>query len=240
LEETLWRPNPSRSAAHGDRGGGTATRRWWRRRSGPRAENVIVQPDNKGHCVRSIASLAAVMRRDPNPLSWCCLGSFVRNERVLARGLQQAAARRASTTSTCTCSLVPKRSIPELGYILPDDRAAMAAFVRAPIHREPRSNLLGPVQDGALWNVFIVAASARALLVSILPLPGLVADMSRAVDRDGGGLIGGNSGASSVSTASTLDFSRDVVQGQGSAARAHRPGCGLERSRNAAARWPRP
>jgi len=124
--------------------------------------------------------------------------------------------------------LVPEEIDPELGYILPDDRAAMAASSRAPIHREALDRICsGPGARRRSGGSVHRAASARALLVSIPPLPGLVADMSRAVDRDGGDSLAATAARALYPQLPTLDFSRDVVQGQESRLRVLTvPACG--------------
>jgi len=158
------------------------------------------------------------MRRDPNATVVVLPSDhFVRNESVLARGLQKAARlARIDHQHVYLLGLVPEEIDPELGYILPGDRVGTAASsVRQFIEKPSFDVARDLVQDGALWNVFILAASVRALLsLYASRYPSLVADMSRAVDQDGKNSMTAKATRSLYPQLPTLDFSRDVVQGR--------------------------
>ena len=207
-------------------------RRWWEAPLwSAEPENVIVQPENKGTAPGLLLPLLHIVRRDPNATVVVLPSDhFVRQEDVLARGLQQAARlARIDHQHVYLLGLVPDEIDPELGYILPDDQSALAAAsVRRFIEKPSIGVARDLVQGGALWNVFILAASARALLgLYASRYPSLIADMNRAVEQDGHYSLDANAARALYPQLPTLDFSRDVVQGQESRLRVLTvPACG--------------
>ena len=232
LEETLWR---AESVAQRNRMVTVVAaqhRRWWEAPPwSAEPENVIVQPENKGTAPGLLLPLLHIARRDPNATVVVLPSDhFVRTEGVLARGLQQAARlARIDHEHVYLLGLVPDEIDPELGYILPGTRAGTSASsVRQFIEKPSLDVARDLVQDGALWNVFILAASAHALLgLYTSRYPGLVSDMSRAVDQDGADPLAAKAARALYPQLPTLDFSRDVVQGQESRLRVLTvPACG--------------
>ena len=232
LEETLWRAESVTQRRRMVTVVAAQHRRWWEAPLwSAEPENVIVQPDNKGTASGLLLPLLHIMRRDPNATVVVLPSDhFVRNESVLARGLRQAARlARIDHQHVYLLGLVPEEIDPELGYILPDDLSGMAASsVRQFIEKPSIDVARDLVQDGALWNVFILATSARALLgLYSSRYPGLVADMSRAVERDGGDSLAATAARALYPQLPTLDFSGDVLQGQESRLRVLTvPACG--------------
>jgi mannose-1-phosphate guanylyltransferase len=232
LEETLWRAESVAERRHMMTVVAAQHRRWWEAplwSADP--ENVIVQPENKGTAPGLLLPLLHIVRRDPNATIVVLPSDhFVRKEGVLARGLQQASRlARIDHQHVYLLGLVPDEVDPELGYILPEDRSVMAAAsVRQFIEKPSLDLARSLVQDGALWNVFILAASARALLgLYASRYPGLIADMSRAVEKDGDNSLDATAARALYPKLPTLDFSRDVVQGQESRLRVLTvPACG--------------
>jgi mannose-1-phosphate guanylyltransferase len=207
-------------------------RRWWEAplwAADP--ENVIVQPENKGTAPGLLLPLLHIVRRDPSATVVVLPSDhFVSKENVLARGLQQAARlARIDPQHVYLLGLVPDEIDPELGYILPDDRSvAPAAAVRQFVEKPSADIARNLVQDGALWNVFILAAGARALLgLYTTRYPSLVADMYQAVESDSHDTRGATAARGLYPHLPALDFSRDVVQGQESSLRVLTvPACG--------------
>jgi len=232
LEETFGRAESVAQRRHIVTVVASQHRRWWEaplRSAEP--ENVIVQPDNKGTAPGLLLPLLHIVRRDPNATVVVLPSDhFVRREDVLARGLQQAARlARIDHQHVFLLGLVPDEIDPELGYIVPHDRAATAAATVQQFVEKPSVDVARVlVRDGALWNVFILAASARALVdLYTARHPSLVADMSRAVEQDGNNSLEANAARTLYPQLPTLDFSRDVVQCQESRLRVLTvPACG--------------
>lgn len=207
-------------------------RRWWEAPLwSAESENVIVQPENKGTAPGILLPLLHIVRRDPIATVVVLPSDhFVHKESVLARGLKQATRlARIDREHVYLLGLVPDEIDPELGYILPEDRTAMAAGpVRQFIEKPSVDVARDLVRDGALWNVFILATSARALLgLYTARYPSLVADMRRAVEQDGNDTRAANEARALYPLLPSLDFSRDVLQGQESRLRVLAvPACG--------------
>jgi mannose-1-phosphate guanylyltransferase len=160
LEETLQRAESVAQRRHMVTVVAAQHRRWW---EAPlwfaEPENVIVQPENKGTAPGLLLPLLHIVRREPSATVVVLPSDhFVREEAVLARGLRQAARlARVDPQHVYLLGLVPDEIDPELGYILPDERAAMAATaVRQFIEKPSVGVARDLVQDGALWNVFIL------------------------------------------------------------------------------------
>ncbi len=242
MEETLQRAESVAQRRHVVTVVAAQHRRWW---EAPlwftEPENVIVlEPGNKGTAPGLLLPLLHIVRREPSATVVVLPSDhFVREEAVLAGGLQQAARlARVDPQHVYLLGLVPDEIDPELGYILPDGRGAMAAAgVRQFIEKPSVDVARDLVQDGALWNVFILAASARALLsLYASRYSSLVADMSQAVEQDGRNSMDTDTARALYPQLPTLDFSRLCTPGPGvSVARTHRARLRLERSRNAAA-----
>ncbi len=232
LEETLWRAESVAQRRHVVTVVAAQHRRWWEAPLwSAEPENVIVQPENKGTAPGLLLPLLHIVRRDPNATIVVLPSDhFVGKEGVLARGLQQATRlARIDHRHVYLLGLVPDEIDPELGYIVPHDRAATAAATVRQFVEKPSVDVARDlVRDGALWSVFILAASARALLgLYTARHPSLVADMSRAVEQDGDDSLDANAARALYPQLPTLDFSRDVVQGQESRLRVLTvPACG--------------
>ena len=232
LEETLWRAESVTQRRYMVTVLAAQHRRWWEALLwSAEPENVIVQPENKGTAPGLLLPLLHIVRRDPIATVVVLPSDhFVHKEGVLARGLQQAARlARIDRQHVYLLGLVPDEIDPELGYILPEDRAAMAAApVRQFIEKPSVDVACNLVRDGALWNVFILAASARALLgLYTVRYPSLVADMCRAAEQDGSDTRDASAASALYPQLPTLDFSRDVLQGQESRLRVLTvPACG--------------
>jgi mannose-1-phosphate guanylyltransferase len=232
LEETLWRAESVAQRRHMVTVVAAQHRRWWDALLGSAgSNNVIVQPENKGTAPGLLLPLLHVVRRDPKATIVILPSDhYVRNETVLARGLQQATRlARIDSRRAYLLGLVPDEIDPELGYIMPDNRAATtAASVRQFIEKPAFEVARELIKSGAVWNVFILAASADALLgLYTARFPNLVAELRRAVDQDGTDTLEASATRALYPRLPTLDFSRDVLQGQESRLRVLTvPSCG--------------
>jgi mannose-1-phosphate guanylyltransferase len=171
-------------------------------------QNVIVQPQNRGTAYGILLPLLRIVERDPDAtVVLLPADHYLRDEDIMAAALRRAAdLAHDDPNSICLLGIEPDEPDTELGYILPASRSREEAsdvlrFIEKP--NETRARAL--LDQGALWNVFIMAASVRTLL-------GLF-DSSFATTI---GAMRGFEGATLASVyqrLSTLDFSKDVLQG---------------------------
>jgi mannose-1-phosphate guanylyltransferase len=192
-------------------------RRWWNAplKTLPK-HNVVVQPENRGTAFGILLPLLQVLARDPNAnVVVLPADHHLLNEDTLARSLRQAADLAAADAETIyLLGAEPNEPDPEFGYIVPAERngskpSRVAQFVEKPDVQTARSLL----NRGALWNMFILAASGRALLKLFQrSLAVHVKAMHSALGPTGRG------GNDSVTLAAlyldlpTVDFSRDVLE----------------------------
>lgn len=193
-------------------------RRWWRDAlvSLP-PQNVIVQPRNCGTAVGILLPLLHILTRDPHArLVLLPSDHLVQRESVLAESLAAALAQLSwRHQQTLLMGLEPEEADPELGYIVPgepDGRDAMR-IVRF-IEKPPLVQTCELIRNGALWNAFIVVASAQALLELFRARIGaIVAALAMAVraDRED---AHGCAVQALYEQLPTVDFSRDIIAGQ--------------------------
>src|SRR6185503_1480590 len=81
----------------------------------------------------------------------------------------------------------PRESDPELGYIVPSRRDALVSSfaVERFVEKPPLTKASKLIEHGALWNAFIIVATAQALLVLFEErFPNIVAQMRCALQSD--------------------------------------------------------
>lgn len=177
--------------------------------------NFLCQPCNRGTANGLLLPLVAILQRDPEARVLVLPADHhVRREGVL-RGALRAAVRSAwrMKDRVLMLGMEPELADPDLGYILPqagtadeDGVEAISAFFEKP--SRPCSQAL--IARGALWNAFILAAPARALLAMFQRrLPGHV----HGFQSLGEALAEPWALAHYYSTLASRDFSRDVVPG---------------------------
>lgn len=194
-------------------------RRWWQGALGSlNAENIVVQPENRGTAMGILLPLLQILSRDPEArLVLLPSDHHVRQEAVLTcalrDGLEQVDWR---FHETLLLGVHPEEADPELGYILPgpsDGRGALtiARFVEKPSPAAAREL----IDAGGLWNAFIVVSSGLALLDLFRKrMPDVVRAMLAALQRDRHESLRGAAIAELYRTLPIVDFSRDIVAGQ--------------------------
>lgn len=209
-------------------------RDWWQEvLTALPAQNVIMQPRNRGTGVGILYSLLQIAGRDPDAsVILLPADHHVRDELVLRQALRIAAQRvMQDSTTPVLLGLRPDHVDTELGYIvpgIPDERGSKTVlrFVE-----KPGIVAAGTlIEQGALWNGFIVAASAQTLIdMFMLRFSPLVLEMKVIVSR----LLAGAGGAGWPAVVSLferlpiVDFSRDLLQDQESRLRVIEvPPCG--------------
>jgi mannose-1-phosphate guanylyltransferase len=194
-------------------------RRFWQGSMSPLPPgNVIVQPENRGTAAGLLLPLLHVMQRDPAATVLVLPSDhFVLDEPVLAQALRRASLLAGGDADhVYLLGLAPQEPDPELGYIMPAVRPTGAA---APVQRfveKPSPEVArGLIGAGALLNMFIIAASVRAL-VSLYATrhAGLLLQMNQAVERDMHCTQDAPAARELYPLLPTKDFSRDVLEGQ--------------------------
>jgi mannose-1-phosphate guanylyltransferase len=171
--------------------------------------NVITQPYNRGTAYGVLLPLLRIVERDPDAVVVLLPADhYLRDEETMVSSLQHAAELATSDRgSIYLLGMEPDAPDTELGYILPTSRSRTGAvdvlrFIEKP--NEIRARVL--LDQGALWNVFIMAASVRTLLslfdagyaATIAAMRGFEGANLEAVYRD----------------LKIVDFSREVLQGK--------------------------
>jgi mannose-1-phosphate guanylyltransferase len=197
-------------------------RQWWEPAVSrlPR-ENAIVQPRNRGTGNGILLPLLHILERDPEArIVLLPSDHHVRDERTLGRALAQAVARLAARPSrTILLGIEPEEADAGLGYIVPGRSdgfglRTVSQFVEKP----PTTQARALIADGALWNVFIVAARAQVLLGLFRDrYPGVAARMRLAVARDAGNPGAPGAARQLYESLPEIDFSRHIVEGAESA-----------------------
>jgi len=211
-------------------------REWWPSAlKGIPSRNIFVQPRNRGTGIGVLYSLLRLIVLDPEA-SVLLLPSdhYVRDEAVLRRSLRAALERVQRDPNTpVLLGLEPDDADAELGYILPGDADSYGGYRVGRFIEKPTMQVAKDIiEAGGLWNAFIVAASARALLdLYMQRFAPVVVQMQVTLDRT---LHAGLPQASAWSTLCEIydqlpdvDFSRHILEGHESRLRVIRvPPCG--------------
>ena len=195
-------------------------RRWWERQlwSLP-VENRIVQPKNCGTANGILLPLLQILERDPRArIVLMPTDHYVSEETVLARSMRQGMDQlRWRSDEVVLLGFEPEDADPQLGYIVPGTTGCgtslrtIERFVEKPSASEARDLIEG----GAMWNAFIVMASAQALLELFRHrVPEVVARMHAALQSNPRSTAGEKALAALYDRLPVIDFSRDVLQGQ--------------------------
>lgn len=172
-------------------------------------QNVISQPQNKGTAYGILLPLLRILDRDPDAtVVLLPADHYLSDEKVMAGALRRAAVlAEADPGSIYLLGVEPNEPDTELGYIVPSPRgpegaAEVLRFVEKP--NAARARVL--LDAGALWNVFIMAASVRTLL-SLFD-GRFASTIARMRGFEGADLD------SLYQNLRTMDFSKDVLQGR--------------------------
>ena len=206
-------------------------RRWWSGALPIHPENIVIQPENRGTGIGILLPLLHILGRDPDArVVLLPSDHYVRDEAVLARSLQQAVARlSASAHEIVLLGLAPDAADPELGYIVPGRREEGGAQrVTRFVEKPSAEHAAALIAHGALWNVFIVAARAQALLdLYARRYPQIVTDLRIAAALDAGEASRPDAVRRTYRSLPIVDFSRDVLEGAESSLRVlAAPACG--------------
>ena len=181
-------------------------------------DNIIEQPHNRGTAHGVLLPLLRILARDADArIVLLPADHYVRDEAVLAHALRRAAACAArNRDGIYLLGIEPHELDPELGYIVPEycgsqQPAPVTQFVEKP----SLERVHALVRRGALWNAFIVAAPARALLALYgRRFVSTMTAMRLAMERRYRSPDSGAEMTDLYQQLPSLDFSRDVLEGQ--------------------------
>jgi mannose-1-phosphate guanylyltransferase len=218
LSDTLARAESVASADHICVIVAAQHRQWWKPllEDWP-APNVIVQPQNRGTGVGLLLPLLHIISRDPEARVIVLPSDhFVREEAILAAALRRAVDKLdGASENILMLGFRPEDADPDLGYIVPGrfDRTGLLRvqqFVEKPGHTQAEQL----IEAGALWNAFILAAHARALLHLYSSRErDMVVNMWSAISRDRASTDKGRAIAKLYRHLPTLDFSSHFLSG---------------------------
>jgi mannose-1-phosphate guanylyltransferase len=196
-------------------------RRWWHPALAEVADaNIIVQPSNRGTANGILLPLLHIVARDPHARVVILPSDHhVQDELVLAESLRRGIRELCGgCEGLLLLGISPDCADSDLGYIVPETARgqALCPVIRF-VEKPDAAGAQALIEAGALWNAFIMMASANALLrLFARKFPQIVANMQKAVaqDRD----FPGNPDATQVlyETLPDIDFSRHVLAGEGS------------------------
>jgi mannose-1-phosphate guanylyltransferase len=190
-------------------------RQWWTSMLGLlRHRNIFVQPHNRGTAHGILFSLLRIEEMDPEAVAVLLPADHhLRDEEVMIHAMREAAdLATAVRDSIFLLGIEPEEADPELGYVMPALRSQRAPgmvsrFIEKPTQAEARAM----IDQGALWNSFIMAASVRALLNLF--------DGSFETARNAMRTLEGARLDEAYQHLRPVDFSRDVLTGNESALR---------------------
>jgi len=198
--------------------------RWWQTElaAAPKS-NVIVQPRNRGTANGILLPLLHIMTRDPEArIVVLPSDHHVCDEPVLAAALQEAMRKLdARREQVLLLGISPDEADPDLGYIVPDCGDGTALFTVSRFVEKPNAPLARILIDaGALWNTFIVAAYAQALLrVFAQRFPQTVAEMRSVIKQNQCTGDAPDAVIELYRGLPDIDFSREILQGVASVLR---------------------
>ena len=193
-------------------------RRWW----GEQLEclytdNIFVQPRNRGTANGILFPVLTILQRDPDArILLLPSDHHVRNESTLAESISVAVARsRPPSPEIVLLGMEPREPDPELGYIVPGrDRGGGYQEVERFVEKPPPPLARQLIDGGALWNAFIIAADASALLKLFeRRSPDIVEALSAIISVPSSDLSREQRLFELYETLPGLDFSRHILQG---------------------------
>ncbi len=205
--------------------------RWWESTLADVASaNIIVQPRNSGTANGILLPLLCILERDPEARVVILPSDHhVRQETVLAAALQRGVQELSTRgVHVLLMGILPEEADPDLGYIMPGSRDGAVSTVNRFVEKPDAAHARALVDEGALWNAFIVVAKGTAMLqLFIQRFPHIVKSMRQVVVQ--------NQFTPGLSAAALdlyrglpdIDFSRQILQDAESVLRVMQvPHCG--------------
>lgn len=135
-------------------------------------DNLIVQPRNRGTGIGILYSVLHILAKDPEArIVMLPADHYVRDEAILRDSLKLALDRiEEGKDRPVLLGIEPEVSDTDLGYIVPGGPDAAGGQRVAKFIEKPNETIAQELIDqGALWNSFIIAATAQTLLNMFLP-----------------------------------------------------------------------
>ncbi len=197
-------------------------RQWWSESSELSRlphDNLIVQPRNRGTGIGVLYSVLHILARDPEArIVMLPSDHYVRDEPVLRDALAMALQRvEEGKDRPVLLGMEPDASDTDLGYIVPGGPDPAGGQRVAKFIEKPNAEIAGGlIEQGGLWNAFIIAATAQTLLNLFLPrYAAIVMEMQVILSRRLSlGLPAGGWPAlvDMYTRLPSLDFSRDILE----------------------------
>jgi len=189
--------------------------RWWRDQLDTLVpSNVVVQPRNRGTGHGILLPLLMILQRDPGARVLLLPSDHhVRDEARLARYLREAVHPEDGDWGRIVLlGFEPRTTDPELGYVVPRrERGRGHHGVERFVEKPAASQAAALIDQGALWNAFIIAAEGKALLeLYERRCPDVVAAMRESLGRK----RKETALATLYEQLTDLDFSRGILQGE--------------------------
>jgi len=188
-------------------------RPWWEPllRTLP-SSNVIVQPANRGTGIGLLLPLLYICERAPDAKILVLPSDhIVADESALMCAVRKAFEALASQPrNVVLLGIEPSECDPELGYIVPSEHHGWPKKVVGFVEKPSMIDAKALIERGGLWNSFIVAAMLRPLLELFeRRIPSILTQMRVAMTSGNGPSM-----IELYRTLPTVDFSRDIIQGQ--------------------------
>jgi mannose-1-phosphate guanylyltransferase len=210
-------------------------REWWSQilRRAPE-KNIVVQPRNRGTGIGVLYSLLHILARDPQArVLLLPADHYVRDESILRQSLREALHCVEQDGAPVLLGLEPEDVDVELGYILPGKGDKSGARTVRQFVEKPEEELASRIiNEGGLWNAFIIAASAQRLLdLFTRRFAAVVMEMRVILSRCQQAGLPESAGWSTIvdmyGRLPEIDFSRDLLEGREATLRVVRvPRCG--------------
>lgn len=183
---------------------------WRHELAGHPAHNVIVQPENRGTAAGILLPLVVLRARDPQAAVYVVPSDhFVADEVRLAAAARAALGElRAGRHALTLLGIEPDAPETGYGWILPGPAAGATRRVERFIEKPERAAARLLLDEGALWNSFLLLARVDGLLaLAERRLPGLAFALHASL------VAGGDALELLYADLPTRDVSRDVLQG---------------------------
>jgi len=192
-------------------------RRWWSSLCAELAtSNIVVQPINRGTAIGILLPLLHIVVRDGEArIVLLPSDHYVGEENILARSLRRAVEELDTLLEEIVLlGIDPDYADPEFGYIVTSEHCGTASTpVERFVEKPDMATARKLIDEGALWNSFIIAARASALVgLFVSREPAIVASMRSAIQDDGHATDGGRAIALLYECLPGIDFSSHVLQ----------------------------
>ncbi len=177
--------------------------------------NVLVQPEQRGTGIGILEPLLVILERDPDArLVILPSDHYFLDEAAINTGMRKALRlTRTSQEPVILLGFEPDEPDTDLGYIVPGHARGEELFgVRRFTEKPTADRVRALLKHGALWNSFIVAAHAAALLEMFeRRSPAVVAQVRDYRARQRSRTVSAADLARQFATIPTLDFSEQII-----------------------------